>query len=140
MAETERSSDQALDRECLSSSRTLQIRSRNPRQNSNALLNLEVESAFPARLGEGAGANPEIQMILLGLTVEALLLSDRSVRCLSDELSDFRVCAHRLHKNNLIGSEIHAVRFVQLFAPLDEGTLDLFGLGIGLADDVEHVG
>lgn len=45
---------------------------------------------------------------------------DKLVRCLDNELGNFRVCAHRLHKNDLVGVEIHTVGFMHLLAPLDE--------------------
>ena len=62
------------------------------------------------------------------------------MRCLDNELSDFRVGAYRLYKNNLARVEIHAVRLVHFLASLDERTLDLFRLRVGLTHDIEHIG
>jgi len=62
------------------------------------------------------------------------------VRRLGNELSNSGVWAYRFDEHDLVGVEIHTVGSMQLLAPFDERTLDLFGFRIGLAHDVEHVG
>ena len=57
---------------------------------------------------------------------------------LSNQLRHLRVRSDRLDENE-VRVETHAVRFVKLFAPLDERVRDLLRFRIPLADDVVDV-
>ena len=58
---------------------------------------------------------------------------------LGNQLGDLGVGSYRLHENDAVGVEIHAVGPVQLFAALHQDVLDLLGRRVALGQDVKDI-
>jgi len=58
---------------------------------------------------------------------------------LGDQLRHFRVRAYVLYAQNLVGIQMHIAGFVEFFSPPDQDIVSLFGLGIGLTNDVVNL-